>query len=422
MVDYKVREEIGVIDKQTARLLKDYDSILNIARTWYVIPSQAMIVADEASSIKEKVKRISEKKYLSGFEEIALNEIGRNASFIEYDLRKMPERTNITPKELIKIYSIPEEDLRYVETWLKTNKKSIQDSVDIKFKEGLIRFKSDPRIPQYRSTMEKEGGKIIENIFEATKYISEKTSGIDLNGIIATPTWEERAFYDSEGKAIRIGLPYMFFSEKGALKPNYPDVLETFGHEGFGHGRNFILTEKSNIPETLKKVMPWKRSTIESVAQYYSDVFIDFIKNNSDAQEKLGIENFENVYEEFEKSKLFGKFLKNRGSYAIHLISKKLPEKEIRKKLNDVSLNNFYATVALEKFTDKNGKLDLNSVVNHLIYSDRGVEKGVNAINNRFGKKWFQQNESEIDKTLLTGFWTPQGYKEMTELFIEENK
>lgn len=49
--------------------------------------------------------------------------------------------------------------------------------------------------------MENEGGKIIEKLFEATKYVSEKTSGIDLNGIIATPTWEEGGFYDSEGKA-----------------------------------------------------------------------------------------------------------------------------------------------------------------------------------------------------------------------------
>lgn len=103
-------------------------------------------------------------------------------------------------------------------------------------------------------------------------------------------------------------------------------------------------------------------------------------------------------------------------------MKEKLPKKEIRKKLDDVSLNNFYATVALEKFTDKNGKLDLNTVANHLIYTDRSVDEGINAIKKRLGKRRFQQNESEIDKTLLTGFWTPQGYKEMTELFIEENK
>lgn len=419
MIDYTVRPEIAEIDKQASDLLNKYNNILGIASTYLVVPRQVIGTADDANRVKEKIRDIQKTKYLSGFEELALREIGRNLSNTEYDLRDLPKRSVMTAKNLIEAFSIPKEDLEYLEVWLKSNRNKIQDSVDMKC-EKVKRLDVDFSVPEHQNFADIEGKKLVDNFFDATKEVSYRTSGIDLNGVKASPTRDEIAYYNDKEKAIRIGLPYIFFLEEGKIKPKVTNLLKLFGHEGFGHARNFKLTEKANIPETIKKDIFWKTSTIESVAQYYSDVFIDYVKNNPDIQEKMGIENFKETYEEFEKNKIFDKFFRDRESYAIYLISKKLPKKEIIKRLNEVSLNNLYSTVVLEKFASKSELR--KSIKYNLVYADRSVERSVNAIKKRFGEKWLQQNESEVDKTLLTGFWTPEGYKEMTKLFIEENK
>ncbi len=420
MIDYTIRPEIAEIDRQAAGLLNKYNNILGIASTYLVVPRQVIGTADDANRVKRKIREIQKTKYLSGFEELALREIGRNLSKVEFDLREMPKRSDMTAKDLIEAYSVPKEDLEYLKVWLKSNRNEIQDSVDMKCEGGLKRLDVDFAVPEYQSFADTEGKQLVDRFFGAIKEASIRTSGIDLNGIKVSPTRDNTAYYNDKEKAIRIGMPYIFSLEEGKIKPIFTKLLGAFGHEGFGHARNFSLTEKANIPETIKKDIFWKTSTIESVAQYYSDVFIEYAKSNPDIQERMGIENFKETYEEFEKNKIFNKFFKDRESYAIYLISKSLPKKEIIKRLNEVSLNNLYSTVVLEKFASKSELR--KSIKYNLVYADRSVERSINAIRKRFGEKWLQQNESEIDKTLLTGFWTPEGYKEMTELFIQESK
>ncbi len=420
-INYSTREEITEIDKRAADLLEAYDRIVRFGVNNMVVPPQSKESVNAAYRLEDRIREISEIKYLSRYEEILLREIGRNVSRVRMDLELMPKRSNLDAAELIGIYSVPIGDLENLGTWLKYNQDSIRSSIATEFEES-DKFGADHTIPQNRIFMEEEGGKIIKKFHDTTNDISMKTSGIEIDEIKAFPAWDRGGQYNYKDKTIKIGLPFIFISDNGSIKTHYATLLHLFGHEAYGHGRNFIHSEKSDIPQVLKKDVLWKESTIESIAQYFTGVYMDDIKNRPDTQEKLGIEDFDKVYEEFKKHEMFDMFNKNRNAYLAYLISKKLPKENIIEAVNQVAQNNLFAPLKIEEFTNRNGELCLSLVKDLLIHVGQSAEKSVNRIKKELGKNWFEKNRTEVDRFLLTGLWTPEGYKEMTELFIEQNK
>lgn len=422
-LDTKVYE----IDEKAVRILDDYNHLLNYARNRYIIPPQAKELLNASRKTLEKIDNFKSRNSLTETEEVVIDEINRNIVAVKRDTYNMLNVKELEPKKVIRFFSIPEEDLDYLGYWLRENKKEIENSIEKDFDEKEKRYAADSFIPKNRQFMEKEGEKAINLYHDTLKDHIVRKSGIEsFKKVKVFPTWNNDylGLFNSETKIMHISLPSIFYTSKDDdLLVNNELLIKLYGHEGYGHGAHFCVTDDANLPKTIKKDIDWKNPSTESISQYFEKMLIEDIRSDKDVQNRLGIdEQFEEMYFRLKNRELFEEFLRKRTQYAIYMLSQDNMQKEEKlDRINEVSFNNLYGTYVWDNFMIDE-KLRIDVIRGKLIYAARPVERSLELIEKGLGSNFYENNRNVVDNFLLEGIWTPEGFMQKTELFIKENK
>ncbi|MBU0760106.1 MAG: hypothetical protein KJ600_00320 [Nanoarchaeota archaeon] len=208
------------------------------------------------------------------------------------------------------------------------------------------------------------------------------------------------------------------------------ELIRIYGHEGMGHALNNVVTGNNDLPYFLSESSPLTTATEESVAQFFQERLFEDLRNAPEVQRELDIEHkFERIYQEAEDIKKLKEFWLRQKHYGIVVLGNKrlgdpTDPSVITKKielLNEVMLQGETARYFIEQHRhnfDSEGNLD-RGVVGELVYCAQPVARAMKIFSGRGIKYDSGEERTLIDRTLLRGFWTPEGFVDNARVVAE---
>jgi hypothetical protein len=422
--------------KKGSQLLKKSEEISEFVTRFNSMPmNELKKFLKEINSFGENLK---ETKIPKDKNQLIESELKRRFVGMSYSLQHTLVPKSCSFEDIIKMHYIPQEDLDYVEYWLKLNKEKFTKSTSRLFNKKAHEDNYSPLslfmdVPILMKESEKFAEKTVLKYHKSIGGLLQKIAktGKFLSKIKAVPTMNNTSYVVPKINLLALSAPcFLYFSGKGEIKLNELELIECYGHEGMGHALNNVITQSSKLPEFLKDPsVEMVTSTMESVAQFYEEKLLEDIKNNPEIQKKLGIKNkFKKIYDEFKDKSFIEKYQKMIDFYSIIVLADKnlgdpLNNKTIKKKVEMIvqysntpqSVRDLVeSSVAL---FDSEGNLE-REVVRDLIYCARPVDRALKEFEKK-GIHYDKSGRSTIDRVLLVGFWSPEGFVDNARLIAE---
>ncbi|MFA5856747.1 MAG: hypothetical protein WC867_05285 [Candidatus Pacearchaeota archaeon] len=337
---------------------------------------------------------------------------------------------------VLKLYSIPKDDIADLRTWLSANLANISESAERLFTssdlDGYVLPLSHD-IPGIKRQAEEFAGVHIQKYHKIIGKMLENLSNVGsfLRDIDAVATTQDRSYFDPRRNFLAIGIEAICYSDENSiLHINEKELIRIYGHEGMGHALNFLLTRTNNLPYFLKIPSNLTTASAESVAQFYENLLIEDLKNSPKTQKELGIEHiFPKIYQETKDSEIIDQYNRKLMQYGISILAdtsfgdprdpKVIQEKA--QKLYEVALDKTGIKSWINKHLsnyDSEGNLNYQ-LVGELRYCARPVERALEIFNQNGFSYNNPEDRSLIDATVLKGFWTPIGLVDNARLVAE---
>lgn len=365
----------------------------------------------------------------AGMEEVYQAELKRRALSEAVSLDHGLSGKPYTFDDVINIYGIERADIIQLKPWLETNKKAVLDAINRVFQgtdvkqfeltlpmdRPIVRRQAEEFAQQRVSTYHKRIGKMFEELTGVGGYLR------DINALVTT---EGRSYFDTLTKTLAISIPAVcYLTQDGLPTLKERDLIRLFGHEGFGHGCNKILTDTADgLPFFLKETSGATVGTLESVAQFYEQQVFEDLKNSPETQDALGIRHlFEDIYREEQDTQIIERYKLRFFQYGITVLADQSfglsqdPETIAKKSevLSAVALYPGHARHFIEgnrQNFDSLGNLN-PELVAELRYAAQPVQRVMEILGKR-GISYEGNGRTQVDIALLQGFWTPVGLVE----------
>lgn len=333
---------------------------------------------------------------------------------------------------VINILGIGKEDIDYLRPWLENNKERTQEAL-----EGLFHSRDTEGyelplaidIPRVRRQAEEFADVHIQKYHRVLgKFLQGLTNaGEFLRDVNAVSTTQDRSYFDPLTNNLAIGINAICYSkEDGTISIKDKELIKLYGHEGMGHGLNFIITKSSELPYFLKQNSVLVESTLESIAQFYGKVLLEDLNKSREIQRALGIEHrFTEIYQDAKDTEQLDKYMKRIFQYGIKILGDKSfgdynDPKVLKRKaeiLEEVAIDktNIKGWIQKNRYDfDSEGNLN-PQLVGELRYCARPVQRALEEFSKR-GISYDEDNRSLIDLILLKGLWTPIGFVDNARL------
>ncbi|MBI2665651.1 hypothetical protein HYX12_03460 [Candidatus Woesearchaeota archaeon] len=272
---------------------------------------------------------------------------------------------------------------------------------------------------------------------EAMRYhsvlgsIGEKVSPGFKDSVSIGTTSEVRSQYHNQLHRVSLSIPAtVYFDQQGNTRLNVIAMVRAYAHESLGHALNHFISRASDVPDFLKRNSTLSEATQEAVALFMEQAVFDELRDSPGLQRELGIDGiFEDVYREFKLSSLVKNYHAMAERYAIGIVSDSslgnpYDDAVIRKKIelvDEVALNPAYAQAAVISHTrslSSSGTLS-RELLKELMYCVPAVKKALSEFE-REGIRYEGEDKEKINRTLLTGLWSPEGFVENARLRAQE--
>lgn len=336
---------------------------------------------------------------------------------------------------VVRLFNIPEEDLKELPDWLKANKAETEETRARVWKsttdiETRIPLATD--IPSTRVHAEAVASTHIRKYHQAIGRMLESQTNIGhfLRDVEAAPTFQDRSYFDPRRNRVAISISAICYDDKnGNISINEYELIRLFGHEGMGHALNHVLTMRNSaLPKFLQDSSSTTIATEESIAQFYEAMIFDALKARPDVQRELDIyHKFDELMQHAKDVALFEEYQKKLSQFRITVLGDKSlgdpkDPKVMKRKAEiicEVSLSPQYERSYVEGHYhsfDSQGNLNWK-LVSELRYCGQPVRRALDILD--AAGLPYKDNRSTIDKLFLEGFWTPTGFVQNVELFVK---
>src|SRR3989344_1406952 len=366
-------------------------------------------------------------------EDLIVAELGR---FMDRILRRDIDTINpegITLSDALLFYGIEESELSGLREWLIGNKENYliaqQELVD-GHDTGLHR-PIRVEVPAHVRAAEEALSAHVARYREALKMIpplSDCPDALDDLQILGTLHPRESDF-SRDMNSLFISLPMTTYVAGGKIQLNEGQLLFLLGHECLGHALTDARTQRADIPAFLKEPTEHSITCNEAVAQFYQHRVFEDIYRSPDVQKALGINNFEKIYRRQKAQNIKNYFERKLAHYMIHVLGSagNLAEKDVLEKAETLieEVVPYQRKIDLARTTksigiNQNGRMSFEGF-RDLTYASHAVERALQ-IFREAGIEYEEPHRSLIDKTLLTGYWTPKGFIENARLVAKEHQ
>lgn len=421
---------LEALDQELHDFYEEHQVYSQHKNKWNAVTPETRRLYDKSSSLLEKIDTIKEKNSLSSQEKLFLNDMRAAVKSINLSFSIDFKTEPVCFDDMLSLYGDIKPDIDNLEPWLLENKDKIQEElmkdfgrIDATKQEDSLIF----NIPQFRdfaishSTIELRNvhhilGKLIEDV----SGISEFAKECEVHPFIG------RSYCNSIHRYITLNISQIYHMEKNkSIKMDKKEMFRIYGHEGRGHLLNSLLTDgNKDIPKFLKRYHTVMTPVSESVAQHFQKMIFEDLNDNPDVQKELEIsDSFKDIYESYKSELFLDEFVQKRSYYMLYTFARSdlKPEEKIER-ICAVAHNNhmaYYFRRANQKYFDQNGNL-IPDVANEMVYVAEPVKKALGTIASHLGEDYYKTHRKEVDKFLLTGFWTPQSFIERTRLFVKD--
>ncbi len=388
-------------------------------------------VLPEVSSFKESLPRIDEPK---NERELIVAELNRRLDGAILSLEQMVDSNYVEFDKILSLLAIPEQDVKDLEGWLSENKLRVESIVKQLYEDGTFEYQLNIQsdVPKISKKMQEFADHVVKNYHKLLgPFIGKLTSGGEFLGDIdVTITLNGRSYYNPVFNTVALNpFQICFIDKKKEFNVNELALIRVYGHEVMGHALNSVLSEKSNLPLFLKSYSLSHSTlpTAESVAQFYEKIIFSDIKNDKEIQQKLGIaDDFEEMYKKFHNESLLSDYLNNFNLYTIYVLADKSKGDQLDEKIHLIERFSFSKANAyyqvdyfLKNFVDHKGNLNPRTV-SELKYCVKSAYRAYQEFIDKGFDYSKHEDRSIIDKTLLEGYWTPQGLEQKARLIASE--
>lgn len=364
--------------------------------------------------------------------EVYHNELHRVLTIEEQLIENWLDSKLPSSESRIKTLGIRSEDLENLPVWLEKHHKPTLEAIerlshkiqtplyaipnDIKHFQNLATTFTQEHIDKYVAG--------IRHLLDERSFSQDALKSIDVH-----PSTNTDPYFNQYLSIVGISIEAIAsLREDRSFHLNQAILLRDLGHELLGHGLNSVITKKAKIPTFLKRNAPLGRGTREAVAQFYETQILEDLRKSPAAQKIMGIDDFDHNYQETKYSELINTYHRKLKLYSIYIAANRnlgdaQAQETIRKRtelIERFALTPHHASNFLEMSLanyDPDGNFSPDMVSN-LIYVGNQVEQALGLIAEK-GKP-YDENRNEIDRFLLTGYWTPEGYLERAKVFAEE--
>lgn len=385
---------------------------------------------EESKRVLKEIQRLEEKIPICDSpqteEQVLEAELKRSLQGEAANIEQQLSGRNYDFATVLKILSIPDEDIKKLRPWLEANRAGTLEAIDRLFVKGdisthqldapldipLIKKQAEGFAEAHIDAYHRKLGKLVERLTSA---------GTLLRDVRVVATSMGRSYFNQITKTLAIGIPAICFqTDDGTLQLREHELIRIYGHEGMGHALHTIITLGGKLPYFLRRNSFASITTMESVAQHYQRVIFEDLALSPETQKDLGIAHkFTEIYQDAKDSARIEEYAMRFFQYAVSVLADKSLGKPddpvvMRKKveiLGEVAHDPGLPVRLVEstrlKF-DSEGNLSPD-LVRELVYCSQPVQRALEIFASR-GKPYDQVGRSEIDLVLLNGFWTPVGY------------
>jgi hypothetical protein len=415
------------IVEEAEQLLKRIGKIGRFESKYNVFPyKEAVNIVDKLNLITDSLPDI---RNVTSRSELVDSELKRRLIAESMRMEQKLSGRHYDFDTVIGIHGIPDKDIEDLRPWLEKNRDSALESIENLFETRDIEsheLSLPLDIPGMRRRVQENAEDDIHRYHTTLgEMLQELTKvGNFLRDICAVPTEEDRSYFNSLTNTLALGIPSIYYlNEDGSLGTRERELVRLYGHEGMGHGLNYMLSESDDLPYFLRKSSAVNEATLESVAQFYERVIFDDLKNSPETQRKLDIEHkFDGVYQEAQDASQLFDYRSKLYQYAISLLGNKDIGNETRVSLlSDVTLDPNYPLGVVGHYRnsfDLEGNLNYN-VVGELRYCAQPVKRALDEFERR-GTSYEGKGRSVIDEAFLRGFWTPEGFVDNAKLMAND--
>ncbi len=420
---------------QSIRLLNEVEQLGRFESKHHVSPLSA--VQRVYSGLCELYSSIPERDALHTKDELYAFELKRRLMSAAFSLEQRLQPQSRDYNALLHVYGIPQEDITALRPWLLAHKEQVVQTIQNLYDQnGVTTYEIDVM------GMPHLGSSLLASLEPyVTKYHSVLWDAFGSLPGSETPRpalflgMIPRSYYDPLMNTVGIAVPNIsYLTEDGQTIRKVGEVLRIFGHEGLGHARNSLLTKQSTqqLPLFLRKGMSLTTPTEESLAQHYERRIFEDLQGSQELLTALGIQDeFSRFYTDVKETMLLKQYQQRFAQYAITVLADSSfgtnphdPQTKERRMqaLQDVALNpgDFMSYVEQHlRYYDPRGNL-LPHVVSELRYVAQPVSRALNEFK-KHGILYEGESRALIDRTLLHGFWTPEGYVHHARLTAEEH-
>ena len=416
--------------KESEQVFGEYDRLRKFSSKFKTYPAQK--AANIVYSMQNLAEQIAETEVPQNHDELLESELKRRLHGEALSLEQILSGRNLSFAEVIAKNGIPPSDIINLQDWLGANKKSAEQAIERLFEGTELADRDlDIRldIPSVKRQVEEFAAVHIERYHSTIGRLVEDISNVGgfLRDIRAVPTTQPRSYFNLYTNTLAIGIPAIAYTNSGGdLQIRERDLIALYGHEGMGHALNTVMTRSNGVPHFLQRESEIALSTMESVAQFYEKIIFEDLKQSTETQKRLGIQHhFDDIYQESRDMQFINDYQRSLQHYAIAILANPSlgephdPE-TIKKKvaiIRNVSLDPGFAQPFVESHRyhfDLEGNLHPD-LVRELIYCAKPVQRALDEFAKE-GIKYEGDARSNIDATLLKGFWTPIGYVDNARL------
>ena len=417
--------------KESEVLLKRLDRVHRFSHKHEITPSrESMILAEAMQKLGDSLPQIDNPQ---NQDQLLQSELKRRLNGESAYLNQQLSGKLYDFDTVIKILSIPREDINSLRPWLEQNKERTQEAIERLFyareiEEYELSLSED--IPSVRRQAEEFAGVHIQRYHKTLgRFLKGLTKvGEYLRDINAVPTNKPRSYFNQLNNNLGLRISAICFSkEDGTLHIREKELIRLYGHEGMGHALNFAVTRSNDLPYFLTKDSSFTIATAESVAQFYERVLMEDLKKSPETQRKLGIEHkFPDIYQETKDSEQLEGYKRKIFQYGIVVLGDKSsgnpndPE-VLRKKTNmlyevAIDRSSVAGWVQKNRYTSFDSEGNLRpSLVAELKYCAQPVDRALEEFS-RKGINYDEKGRNVIDSTFLKGLWTPIGFVDNARL------
>ncbi len=419
---------------RSEELLKEIDRIDKFGTMHGIYPYETMgKLAKSLNGLSESMEVVENPKTQ---EQVIASELKRRLRGNSFQLNQMLSSEYPDFNVITSLFGIPTEDINSLKGWLSANKEATIKAIERLYESGDVKqyeLRLQADIPQ---VAEQAAGYLdlsLKNHHHVIGAMLQKLTNVGgfLRDIKPAVTTDDRSYFNGITKTLAISLPGVCFTtEKGLPQIRKRELVEVYGHEGMGHGLNRLLTDSATLPFFLTSESLQTSSTAESVAQFYERRIFEDLRKNPDVLKELDLlHKFDDMYGEHKAVELIEVYKRALGHYAIFVLGDKSfgdpkdPE-VVKRKIETLEEVTFAPGFPVAFVEGKNNRFDSQGNLDYkltreLRYCAQPVQRALQEFEKQ-GILYEGSQRSLIDRTLLTGFWTPQGYVENAKLKSRE--